>query len=186
MTEETEVSEDSLAALKRRADMMGVKYHPNISEEKLASRIDDKLNDKPAAPEETPKAAAAPVEKTQAQKNAELKRKATALVRINIACMNPMKSDWEGEIFSTGNKVVGTMKKYVPFNTDWHVPRMVYNMIKQRKCQVFYTIRNPVTGEKSRKGKLINEFTVSELPPLSEREMKDLAQRQAMAGGTAE
>lgn len=161
---------DELATLKARADMLGIKYHPSISLEKLREKVSASL-----APEE--KAAAAP-----AVDRAELQRKASELVRVRVTCMNPAKKEWEGEIFTVGNSVVGTFKKYVPFNADegWHIPRIILDQIKARECQVFVTVKGP-RGNTTRQGKLIKEFAIEILDPLTEEELHDLAQRQAMA-----
>ena len=96
--------------------------------------------------------------------------------------MNPAKKEWEGEIFSCGNTTVGSFTKYVPFNADdgWHVPEMIYKMIRDRQCQVFYTVTDD-KGNKIRRGKLIREFAVEKLPPLTPEELHELAQRQAMS-----
>lgn len=162
---------DELTALKARADMMGVKYHPSISLEKLKEKITAHMNaeeDKPVAEPEMDRAA--------------LQKSASELIRIRVTCMNPAKKEWEGEIFTVGNAVVGTFKKYVPFNADegWHVPRIIYEQLKDRECQVFTTVRDS-RGNSTRKGKLIKEFAIEVLPNLTEEEIKELAQRQAMA-----
>lgn len=162
---------DELTALKARADMMGVKYHPSISLEKLKEKITAHMNageDKPVAEPEMDRAA--------------LQKSASELMRIRVTCMNPAKKEWEGEIFTVGNSVVGTFKKYVPFNADegWHVPRIIYEQLKDRECQVFTTVRDS-RGNSTRKGKLIKEFAIEVLPNLTEEEIKELAQRQAMA-----
>ena len=162
---------DELTALKARADMMGVKYHPSISLEKLKEKITAHMNageDKPVAEPEMDRAA--------------LQKSASELMRIRVTCMNPAKKEWEGEIFTVGNAVVGTFKKYVPFNADkgWHVPRIIYEQLKDRECQVFTTVRDS-RGNSTRKGKLIKEFAIEILPNLTEEEIKELAQRQAMA-----
>jgi hypothetical protein len=96
--------------------------------------------------------------------------------------MNPAKKEWEGEIFSVGNAVVGSFTKYVPFNAEegWHVPHMIYQMICDRQCQVFYTVSDS-RGNKTRRGKLIKEFSVEVMPQLTAEELHDLAQRQAMS-----
>ena len=113
---------------------------------------------------------------------AALQKSASELMRIRVTCMNPAKKEWEGEIFTVGNAVVGTFKKYVPFNADegWHVPRIIYEQLKDRECQVFTTVRDS-RGNSTRKGKLIKEFAIEVLPNLTEEEIKELAQRQAMA-----
>jgi len=199
-TPKAPVDENFIGVLKAQADLLGVEYHPNIGVDKLAERVNEALIAK-TTQEKDPvivnvtmpetaadrqvaeEAAAMGYDQAEAQRIAQ---QAKALVRVEITCMNPNKGDWEGEIFSVGNKAVGSIKKYVPFGVAWHVPQMVLDMIKSRKCQVFHTVTDPRTGNKSRKGRLIQEFAVNELPPLTPEELKDLAQRQAMAQGTAD
>ena len=180
--------EDELTVLKRRADMMGLKYHPSIGAEKLKEKIETFIAEQGTSQESTEIGAEEPTtpgEETAQQKRARLRKEAMKLVRVRISCNNPNKGEWEGEIFTVGNNLVGTLKKYVPFNVDWHVPQMMLNMIEERQCQVFRTIRDH-RGNTSRQGQMIKEFNVQKLPDLTPKELKELAQRQAMASGTAE
>ena len=171
---------DELTSLKQRADLMGLSYHPSIGLEKLREKVNAALaSQEETKPEEgTPE----PLTETNEQKRRRLRDEAAKLVRIRVTCMNPNKKEWEGEIITAGNAGVGTFKKYVPFNADegWHVPNIIYQVLKGRECQVFHTVTGP-RGNKFRKGKLIKEFAIEVLPPLTEDELKDLAQRQAMA-----
>jgi hypothetical protein len=179
MTEDNFPEESELDTLKTRAEQMGIKHHPSIGIDALRSKIDERLVN---VESEKPELTAVPSQKTSAL---ELKKKAGELVRIRVASMNPAKREWEGEIFSVGNGVVGTFKKYVPFDIEWHVPRIILNMIKARKCQTFFTEVDKRTGNKTRKGRMISEFAIEILEPLTQKEIQDLAQRQAMANGTA-
>ena len=177
------VVQDELEALKARANLLGVKFHPSISLEKLREKVNAAVtSDGATASEEEAKEPAEPKQETIGEKRKRLKAEALKLVRIRLTCLNPAKKEWEGEIITAGNAGVGTYKKYVPFNADegWHVPNIIYQVLKNRECQVFYTVTGP-RGNKFRKGKLIKEFAIEVLPPLSEDELKDLAQRQAMA-----
>jgi hypothetical protein len=72
--------------------------------------------------------------------------------------------------------------KFVPFNVEegWHVPRIIYTQLAERQCQIFTTTTDS-RGNKTRKGKLIREFAIEVLPPLTPEELRELAQRQAMA-----
>ena len=192
MTDETndiEPSEDELTALKNRADMMGIKYHPSIGLDKLREKVNGAINgepevfDEPIPTEPVTTSEPVPIKETEAQRKVRMKNEANELGRVNISCMNPNKSEWDGEIFTAGNTVIGSFKKFVPFNVDWHVPRAIMYMIEQRKCQVFYT-HTDHRGNKSRRGRLTKEFSVNYLDPLTPGELHDLAQRQAMANGT--
>jgi len=96
--------------------------------------------------------------------------------------MNPNKKEWEGEMFTVSNSVVGTFKKYVPFNNEdgWHVPTIIYKMLKDKQCQIFHTVKNS-RGAKVRKGKLIKEYAIELLPDLTLPQLQELAQKQALA-----
>lgn len=169
--------EVELANLKAKADLMGVKYHPSISFDKLLQKVREALEaaDKPAEPE-------AEVTEDPAEKRARLRAEAMKLVRVNITCMNPFKREWDSEIITVGNSYVGSVKRCVPFNTPdgWHIEQIMLNAMRERMCQVFVNEKAP-NGQTIRKGKLIKEFAIEVLPPLTEQELKELARRQAIA-----
>lgn len=175
--------QDELAALKARADLLGLSYHPTIGVEKLREKVN-------AAATSTTEASVAatvpenlnPAVESEAERRYRKKREANELVRVRVTCMNPAKSEWEGEIFTAGNSLVGSFTKFVPFNSEdgWHIPRIIYNQMIERKCQIFVTTRD-ARGNSTRTGKLIKEFAIEVLPQLTVDELHDLAQRQAMA-----
>lgn len=213
-TENDELPEmDELVSLKKRADTMGVRYHPNIGLDKLREKVNEHLSDAvkepvvPVSSEEPVVVAKAndtnlktPIEfdanntvrvKTDAlvkenetlqERNARLRREAGELIRIRLSCMNPNKKEWEGEMFTVSNNVVGTHKRYIPFNSEdgWHVPRIIYNVLVNRKCQIFVTKRD-AKGNRVRRGKLIKEFSIEVLPNLTTNELSDLAKKQAVS-----
>ena len=183
-TQEDEVVvQDELDALKARANLLGVKFHPSISLEKLREKVNAAVtSDGAATSEEEAKDPAEPKQETIGEKRKRLKTEALKLVRIRLTCLNPAKKEWEGEIITVGNSLIGTVKKFVPFNADdgWHVPHVIYQQLKERQCQVFYTATD-ARGNKVRKGKLIKEFAIEVLPPLTKEELDELARRQAMA-----
>lgn len=165
--------QDELTTLKDRANLLGLKYHPSISVDKLREKI-------AKATEEGPVDIA--VEETVAQKRVRLKQNALALKRIRLTCMNPAKAEWDGEIFTAGNSLIGSVKKFVPFNADdgWHVPNIILQMLRERQCQIFVSAKD-ARGNNVRKGKMIKEFAIEVLDPLTQGELAELARRQAMA-----
>jgi hypothetical protein len=184
-TENTTPSE--LDSLKARADIMGISYHPSIGVEKLrekvaAAMVGKATNEATVAPQNVPTKTA---EESHAERMAALRNEQLALVRIRLTCMNPMKSEWEGEIFTVGNGLVGSITKYVPFNADdgWHVPKILLDTLQDRQCQIFVTVKSK-NGVNVRQGKLIKEFSIEILPPLTEKELQELARRQAVAEAT--
>ena len=183
-TNDTPELPDQLTTLKARADLLNIPYHPSIGVEKLREKIAAAMADpteEPKAPVVAPEATSMVAEEeSEGAKRARLRREANELIRIRVTCMNPNKKEWEGEIFTAGNTAVGSFTKFVPFNVEdgWHVPRIIYNQIVQRQCQIFHTTRDG-RGNSVRTGKLIKEFAVEVLPNLTTEELQELAARQA-------
>jgi hypothetical protein len=172
--------------LETKAKMLGVEFHPNLSSVKLAERIKEHLEKEQVTKVNTDKAtvktakeSGTPVAESENDYRLRMKREASQLVRVIVSCKNPAKKDHGGQIFSIGNSVVGNFTKYVPFENQegWHVPQIILTLIKDCEYQHFYKDpKNPnITLSKRAK-----EFVVEILPPLTEEELHDLAQRQAM------
>lgn len=134
--------------------------------------------------------AAAPVRALTAQEKvnearAKARDEALRMVRINVTCMNPLKTEWNGELFTIGNNLIGTVSKFVPFGTvdGWHVPNIIYLMIKDRQYQQFTAKKVRPGQPPSRDTKLVREFSIELMDPLSPQELQELKQRQLMARG---
>lgn len=175
---QVETQEDELSLLRQRADLLGIKYSPRTGVEKLKALItaaleDDKDEDNLDEPE------------SNKPSLVDIKREALKLVRIIVTCMNPAKKDFTGEIFSVANGVVGRVAKYVPFGVEWHVEHILYEQIKNAQCNIF--VASTIPGRRDeQEAKIINEYSVQVLPPLTEAELKELARKQAMASGHGE
>lgn len=178
------IVQDELTTLKERATLMGLKFHPSISLDKLREKVNAATDesDEPDVEVVSAKAVAPVIEETMNQMRNRLKKEALALVRIRLTCMNPAKAEWEGEIFTIGNALIGSVKKFVPFNADdgWHVPTVILQQLQERQCQVFVGAKD-ARGNNVRRGKLIKEFAIEILPPLTKTELDELALRQAMS-----
>lgn len=122
-------------------------------------------------------------DETPLERLIRLKAHANALIRVNISVMNPVMKEWEGEIITGGNSLVGSIKKFVHFNTTdgYHIPRVIYNILRDRECQIFYTAKDD-RGNKVRRAKSIKEFAIEVLEPLTQEELEDLAASQAARG----
>lgn len=177
---------ERLEEMKAYASEHGIKFHPSIGEEALEEKIrsfEDAENQEQKGTEQE----AAPADKKSESKmpdRREMKKEQLKLVRVRITCMNPTKKEWEGEIVTVSNALVGTVKKYIPFNAEdgWHVPQILLNFLKEREYQHFYIVKDD-RGNKVPRGKNMKEFAIEVLPPLTKKELEDLANRQAMAGG---
>lgn len=173
MTENTEVFEekDELTLLKERADLMGITYHPSIGLAKLKEKVNEALA--PTTKEE-PKA-----DKTAAQIRMEQIKEANRLIRIRVTCMDPNRKGWKGDFFTVMNSTFGTIKKFVPYNTIWHVPQVLVKQIKRKKRQEFYEVKGKY-GMKVKRARMVPMYAVEELPPLTKEELEELARKQAL------
>lgn len=171
MVETVEVFEekDELTLLKERADLMGIKYHPSIGLDKLKEKVNEVL---------IPKEKETPVE-TDAQKKMRKIHEANRLVRVRVTCMDPNRKGWKGDFFTVMSPVLGTIKKFVPFNTIWHVPVVLLKQIKRKKRQEFYEVASKF-GLKVKRARMVPMYAVEELPGLTKDELEELARQQAM------
>lgn len=104
-----------------------------------------------------------------------------ALVRCQIYNNNPAKTDLHGEIFSIQNKYLGVVRKFIPYGdateNGYHIPRILMNMLKSKKYLQVRTLKEANGFERVEK-RIVPEFTIRELPPLTREELDKLANVQ--------
>jgi hypothetical protein len=171
MTELTEPTE--LDLLKQRADDMEIGYHPKIGVAKLKAKIEAQLAPTNA---KAPDALVATNNKRQ-----ELKLEATRLIRVLVMNQNPTKKEWRGEYLGVSNKAIGTIRKFIPYDIETHVEAVLVKNLKARKMSRFYTEKNE-RNQSVRKYRLVPEFSITMLDPLTPQELKDLAEDQTKRG----
>jgi len=108
-------------------------------------------------------------------------KKAMRLVRCQISCNNPNKTSYQGEIFSARNKFIPEVKKFIPFNVPTHVPTILLNMIREKKLQTFVTEKLP-NGMQTKRSKLVPEYNIQVLAPLTPEEFNAIRQKQLAEG----
>jgi hypothetical protein len=167
---------------------LGVTYHHRAGVEKIRDLIDahvtaeDKLEVQQAESFKMPDKPVVPMSATVYRKKelASNRKKAGALIRVRVQCMDPQKKEWPGEMLFTGSAKLGSFRKYVPFgNVEWHIPKIIYDMMMEKQCSSFYS-KIDDRGNKSRVSKLISAFAIEVLPPLTKEEMIELGNRQAL------
>ena len=153
-----------LQTLKDMANTMGIKYSNNISIETLKNKINEAR--KVPLKEVDPEIAL----------REKLKKEKLALVRVNVTNLNPDKRYLNGDIFTVGNKYIGTVRRFVPFNTPWHIEKVIYEFIKSKQYASRYEVtrENRTTTEVS----LVPEYSIQVLPNLTKEELDDLAKAQ--------
>lgn len=164
-------------ALKARADMMGLQYAGNISTDKLRDLVNSTLEKGEESVTDTAAKAGLSIGK--------IRDNATQLVRIRLTCHNPNKINLPGEVFTIANQVIGKVSRYVPFgaefyNDGWHVERCIVDMLKAKTYSA-KRVEPLKSNNKMHITRLVQapEFTITELPPLTEAEIAALAKRQA-------
>ena len=164
--------ESEIDALKVIADNMGLEFHPSIGVDKLKAKIE-----KAKEPVATKKVVG--MNKMEARKG--YIKDATKLVRCRVVNMNPTRRESKGEYFSVSNKMVGTVKRFVPFDVEWHVESIIFTTMKDRKFRKTVEESDGKGGKVSR-NVFIPEFSVEVLEPLTTQQLKDLAADQSARG----
>lgn len=159
-----------LDSLKQIADNMGVTYSPNIGATKLKAKIAEKQAPKVAEPVATPM-----------NKRVALKRDATKLVRVRVANMDPSMKSHKGVWAMASNKVVGTLKKFVPFNSEYHVENFLYKVLRDKKWRETYEVPDG-KGGKLKKNRFVPSYAIEVLPDLTPKELSALADDQKKRG----
>lgn len=178
--DEIQFTQDERETLIRQADLLGLQFHPNIGTDKLRERIQAALKDKAAdltdGQTQGSTLEAAKTE-TENERRLRLRAEAAKLVRVQITCMDPAKKEYQGEIITAGNSVVGSFRKFVLFNEPYHIPHIILEQLKAKECQIFVTVKGD-RGQRHRKGKMIKAYAIQELPPLTAEELEELAADQ--------
>ena len=186
-----------LDMLKSRAKLMGITFSNNIGLDSLKAKIEEHKQASEAktqtqAPTQTNKQQ--PEIQTENQKKkaktvslrTHLQKEKMKLVRLRITNLDPKKKDLPGEILTTGNEYLGTVRKFVPFGeaTDngYHVPYCLYEMMRDRKFLSIKTRKGP-KGQTIVEQQMVREFALEILPPLTEAELARLSAAQLSAGG---
>lgn len=187
-------AEQTIAALKKRADLLGIKYKSNVSIATLQKAITEKLEEPTGDDEEeaepevetTTKSTKTKAAPTKAELTEAAHKEAMKLVRVIITPMEATKaSNLESELFCAGNGVVGTVKRTIPFGVEWHVERILLNSIKEKKYQMFASKKN-AQGVDVTSTRLVPAYSITELPPLTQEELDKLADMQIRTGALTE
>lgn len=180
-TEQTETFQSELSLLKEQARRMGISFANNANIAKMKQLIDEHIA-------KVESGRVAPTIDNRSEK-VKIRDEAMKLVRIRIQVLNPAKQKWTGEYFTAGNDLIGHVTRFVPFNAEggvWHVENILVDVLRSRKYQSFPEITDPQNKRKGTddyfNGKLLPEFSIQILPPLTEEELKEIADRQAALG----
>lgn len=185
---EIEVEENSREYWKERANLLGITYPVNITTPKLQELVQKTMAENDAKQSATGTRGITRIEKL-APEVIKAQDDALALVRFKLTVLDPNKSSLSGMIFSVGNDNIAPVKRTIPFNTEvWHAERIIVDYMKGMKYQQLkskWNDRMKANFDDPASAKLMPCFHIEELPPLTEEELRELAEVQ-MAQGTGE
>lgn len=157
---------NELDTLKAQADALGISYRENIGVETLREKI-QKFQDSSEESET----------ESESEKIARLRAECTKLVRVIVTPMDPLKRNYQGEVISVSNSILGSVKKFVLFNAPYHLPKILVDELREKQFQTFQTKKTP-GGQEIRQAKSIPAYGIQELAPLTAEELKELGKIQ--------
>lgn len=165
---------DELTVLKSRADLMGIQYSTNIGVDTLKKRIAERLTgDEPQA--DAPKISIL----LKSDEILDVRAEALKLIHVRIVSMDELKRGQQGELFSVGNSVIPTVRRFVPFNVATHVEQFLLDQIREKEYQ-YFTDKKHSSGLVTRESRIGKAYAIEVLPPLTTEELAELARSQAV------
>lgn len=196
-----------LDLLKSRARMMGISFSNNIGLDALKAKIQARMDGTSEQEEVVESIEDLSLDNPLtigAQGNTQnnevpVRRKTLSeylhdenmmLLRCRITNLDPKKKDLPGEIITVANEFLGTVKKFVPYGehteNGYHIPKCIYEMLRSRKFLNIRITRDKRTGTEKVSQSWAQEFAIEVMDPLTDHELKQLAQAQIAAGSIAE
>lgn len=180
--EETELNERDY--WKQQAHIRGIDFPQNIPTQKLKDLVQARIAEMDAKHSgSTGTRGRSTLERLAPEvlKNID---QATALVRFRIDVLDPSRQDWTGMYVTAGNDNFSAVRRLIPFNAPvWHAERILVEVLKGMKYTYRKSERHPRLRthiDNMSKEKYLPCFKITELPPLTEEELKALAEQQAV------
>lgn len=111
-------------------------------------------------------------------KDDSLEAQARKLIRCKITCYNPDKNKIGGEIISVGNAVIPEQRKFIKYNTPYHISQLMYNVLKEKTFTRYKKI--DTKDRKTSEPYQDREYSIEILPPLTSEEYEAIRQRQIL------
>lgn len=165
-----EITQEQLDGLRDLAENLTGKKLGNVKDpSKLQSMIDTARLEAEEAEKNKPQSTGL---KGKAERRVEARKKATKLVRCNVTAMAPFEKQLQGTFFDVGNSVVGSIRRYIPFDVDWHCEEMLLNHIKERKYRTKHEWKDPTTRKTMYENRFHKAFGVVVIDDLSPEELE--------------
>jgi hypothetical protein len=109
--------------------------------------------------------------------------KAMTLIRCRVLPRDPVKVGWKAELITVANDLIGDVRRRVDFNVDTHIPYCIYVTLKNKKVKIYDENKvsgDKKTGEITGGSDVIDAYSITLLPKLTEKELIDLARKQKL------
>ena len=129
MADEKQQEYDALLA---RAASMGLDVPEGTSLEKLRKVVNAKLKG-----EDEPMKEETPAQEEPSSLQEQVEAECLKLRRVIITPNNPAEKDLNGILVTVGNSVIPTIRKFVDFGVPYHIPQIIYDVMKEKQYQFF-------------------------------------------------
>ncbi len=167
----------TIKELKVEAEALGIDVPGNISKFKLQKKIDEVRNviNEPVHNPESE------IIEKKLTPEAQAKKVGGKLMRVRITCHDPQFKKHTGLTRAAGSTLY-FVKRFVPFNRETHIEKVIYDFMKQAQYQWFEEKINRSTGRKYKVPRSSPAFVIEDLPALTPEELKELAKDQTARG----
>lgn len=177
--EETRTEKTERDLLKEKADLLGIEYAGNISNEKLRDLV-NKANE---SLEDNKEDKASNTSNKPVDDLVKIRLELTKKVRILITCNDPLMKDYDTTpYYSFSNSAITLPSITIPLGVEWHIPNAYVGMLQAMECKIPVKSKDekgrPITVRRT-----IKKYNVNILPPLTEKELEELKQAQIMRDG---
>lgn len=163
--------------LKQKADLLGLTYAPNISNDKLRDMI--KQANEPL--EDNQKDVSSTITTEEAALN--LRLELTKKVRVLITCNDPLMKDWDmTPYYSFSNSTLTLDTITIPLGVEWTIPNAYVGMLKAMECKIPYKTKDE-KGRTITARRTVPKYNINILPPLTQEELDTLKTAQVMRDG---
>lgn len=110
------------------------------------------------------------------------KKELMKLVRVKITAHSPFEKQLPAITIDAGNSTVGNVHRTIQLNEPWHVEQIILNVLKEKKYRAKKEKADPTTRRKVYSNVSYASYNIEILPPLTEKELKELAATQLATG----
>lgn len=162
--------------LKAKAKELGIEFKGNIKTDDLEDLVEQAEMEKKAAGYDKPLPKADTESATEGTTKADMRKSALKMVRCIVTPLDERMRTLPSEMYSTGNRKLGFIKKVVRFNVETLEPQIIIDLLQEKQSLIQQT--NMVNGKLETKKTFSDAFNIRILPDFTEEEIKELMENK--------